>query len=440
MKSGACWIIALSLGISATASAQIKRTTVPLGDAVDKALAKGSLTYGDAQPFHIRVSITEPENPQSPYQGAIEEWWVSADQWRREVTDKDGLHQTIVVSDGKKTEKDEGDYFPLWLRNFETAIFDPIPNPAAWKMNGAVIEQIKMPNGARSEPSVRAKSKIGTGDRATDAFSNLSFDSEGRLSFFGGPRYSMEFHEYKSFGKKEIPRKLVDNPEPGTTLVGQVLVLENEAKTANRASLFTPLPVNDDRFQSAAVNSEQMEKLSEDNPPIEWPPVRSGNIHGHLAMYISADTEGNVREAWPLNSDNAGLEDPARDQVRKWKLKAAIDKNGKRVQVDGGLGFVFDTKIGDPLPVIRGSQIDTQSSGCGYLPILPPGLLPSGTTFKITVGVNEEGKLTGESFPPAIPWEVIQKAGLHTGDCKFKPYFVNGKATYYGVEFVFTAP
>jgi len=195
MKSGTCWIIALSLGISATASAQIKRTTVPLGDAVDKALAKGSLTYGDAQPFHIRVSITEPENPQSPYQGAIEEWWVSADQWRREVTDKDGLHQTIVVSDGKKTEKDEGDYFPLWLRNFETAIFDPIPNPAAWKMNGAVIEQIKMPNGARSEPSVRAKSKIGTGDRATDAFSNLSFDSEGRLSFFGGPRYSMEFHE-----------------------------------------------------------------------------------------------------------------------------------------------------------------------------------------------------------------------------------------------------
>jgi hypothetical protein len=440
MKSGACWIIALSLLISAGASAQIKRTTIPLGDAVDQALAKGSLTYGDVKPFHIRVSVTEPENPQSPYQGTIEEWWASSSQWRREVTDKEGLHQIIVVSAGNKTEKDEGDYFPLWLRNFETAIFNPIPNSAAWKMNGAVIEQITMPNGAKSAPSVRAQSKIGTGDRATDAFSNVSFDSEGRLSFFGDPGYSMEFHEYKAFGKKQIPRKLVDNPEPGTTLVGQVLVLEDEARTANSDSLFTPLLSNDDRFQSAPVNSEQMEKLSDGNAPIEWPAVRSGNVHGHLAMYISADSEGNVREAWPLNSDNAGLEDPARDQVRKWKLKTAVDKTGKRIQVDGGLGFIFDTKIGDPLPVIRGAQIDELSTGCGYLPVLPPGLLPSGTSFKITVGVNEQGKLTGESFPPGIPWEVIQKAGLHTIDCKFKPYIVNGRATYYGVDFLFTAP
>ena len=183
-----------------------------------------------------------------------------------------------------------------------------------------------------------------------------------------------------------------------------------------------------------------MEKLIEGAPPITWPTVRSGNVHGHLAMYISADSEGRVREAWPLNSDNAGLEDPARDQVRAWKLKPAVDATGKRLQVDGGIGFLFDTKIGDPLPVITGAQIDMFSTGCGYLPILPPGLLPSGTSFKITVGVNEEGKLTGESFPPGIPWEVIQKTGLHTGDCKFKPYIVNGKATYYGVEFVFTAP
>ncbi len=349
------------------------------------------------------------------------------------MTDKDGLHQIIVISAGNKTEKDEGEYFPLWLRNFETAIFDPIPNPAAWKMSGAVIEQITMPNGAKSA------SKIGTGERATDAFSNISFDSEERLSFFGSPRYGMEFHEYKAFGKKQIARKYVDDPEPGTTLVGQVVVLEDESKSS-AADLFTPLPTNDNRFQTAAVNSEQMDKLIVGNPPITWPTVRSGDVHGHLAMYISADSQGNVREAWPLNSDNAGLEDPARDQVRAWKLKPAVDATGKRLQVDGGIGFLFDTKIGDPLPVITGAQIETLSTGCGCLPILPPGLLPSGTSFKITVGVNEQGKLTGESFPPGIPWEVIQKAGLHTGDCKFKPYLVNGKATYYGVEFVFTAP
>ena len=70
----------------------------------------------------------------------------------------------------------------------------------------------------------------------------------------------------------------------------QVLVLEDESKAEDASGLFDPLPTNDDRFQSAPVNSQQMEKLTESNAPIVWPSVRSGNIHGHLAMYISADS------------------------------------------------------------------------------------------------------------------------------------------------------
>jgi len=132
-------VLPLLLCTCSVLKSQIKRTSVPLGDAIDKALTTGSLTYGEVPPFHIRIAITEPESPQSPYQGTIEEWWSSSSQWRREVTDKDGLRQTIVVSGGSKTEKDEGDYFPLWLRNFQYAILDPIPNPKAWHVSGALI-------------------------------------------------------------------------------------------------------------------------------------------------------------------------------------------------------------------------------------------------------------------------------------------------------------
>ncbi len=430
----------LSVGICAAASGQVKRTSVPLGNAVDTAVDMSNITADGARPFHLRVSISEPENPDSPYQGSIEEWWVSATQWRREIADKDGMRQTIVVTGGKETEKDEGNYFPLWLRSFVSAIFAPIPNLDAWRQNGATIDQITMPNGAQSDPTVRAQSKIGTGDRATDAFSNVSFDRDGRLEFFGSPRYSMEFHNYKTFGKKQFPRQFVDDPEPGTRLVADVQVLEDEAKSTPAADRYSPLNTSDDIFESTPANSLQMEMLTADNPPIVWPAVRSGNVHGHLALYISADREGNVREAWPLNSDNAGLDDPAREQVRKWKLKPAVNADGKHVQVDGGLGFVFDTKIDNPLPVITGAQIDSQVSGCGYHPILPAGLLPSGTTFKIRVSVNEKGKNTGESFPPGIPWSVISKTGLDTGNCRFKPYLVNGNPTYYFIDFTFTAP
>src|ERR1700739_4657558 len=105
------------LAVCASASGQIRRTSVPLGDALSKALEKSTLAEPGAKPFHIRVVISEPANPGSPYQGTIEEWWLSPNQWRREVTAKDGMRQTVVVDDGKKTERDKGEYFPLGLEN-----------------------------------------------------------------------------------------------------------------------------------------------------------------------------------------------------------------------------------------------------------------------------------------------------------------------------------
>ena len=115
----------LALGTCATAVGQIRQTSVRLGDALKKALEKTSLTGQDSRPFHIRVIVSEPANSQSPYQGTIEEWWSSPTEWRREVTTKQGIRQTIIVADGKKSERDEGDYFPLWMRSFVTALFDP---------------------------------------------------------------------------------------------------------------------------------------------------------------------------------------------------------------------------------------------------------------------------------------------------------------------------
>ena len=312
MRKRAFFPVIAMVAICSLASAQMKRTEVPIGDAVQKALAKGSLTGEGARPFHIRVIVNEPENPQSPYQGTIEEWWNSNDQWRREVTAKEGMHQIIVMASGQKTEKDDGDYFPLWLNEFVTAIFDPVPNAKAWEGTGATIEQITIPNGLKSDACARAQSKLGTGERATDAFSNVCFDDQGRLKFVGSPAYSMEFHDYRGFGKKQIARKLVDDPESGTTLVGEVAVLEDEEKVKDAANLFAPLATADDKFHLYHVSSDMLEKMSTGAPPIVWPTVHSGNTRGHLAIYICVDTQGHVREAWPLNSDNAGLEDSVR--------------------------------------------------------------------------------------------------------------------------------
>lgn len=331
------WILAVGLCMDAYAQTP---TRVALKDAIGKATAIDSLTGPGSHPFHIRVVISEAENPQSPYQGSIEEWWLSPTKWRREVKAKGGTHQTIVVTGEGKSERDEGDYFPLWLRNFVTALFDPVPNMSAWTASGVRIEESQLPNAYNTNTCVRAKSKIGTGNRSTDASSVICLDGEGRLSSVVSPRYSMSFNHYRKFGEKQIPLAMGDFPEPGTEIGADVVKLE-ELSNPQGDDLFKRLPSNDNRFDSAEMNSAKLEELTAGNPQLVWPP-HSGNLHGNLAMYISIDAEGHVREAWPLNSDNAGLDDPARDQVKKWMVVPLKDSAGNPVQADGPLGFRFE--------------------------------------------------------------------------------------------------
>jgi len=435
--------VALSACIGSTAFAQIQRTSVPIGDAVGKALDKGTLTAKGIRPFHIRVSVSEPQNLSSPYQGTIEEWWVSADQWRREVTDKDGMHQTVVEAAGHVTEKDDGDYFPLWLGSFVTALFDPIPNASRWASAGITIDQITMPNGAKSDACAKAKSQIGSGSSATDAFSNVCFDGEGRLKFFGSPRYNMEFSDYRSFSKKQIPHKFVEHPEPGTELVGAVSFLE-EIKTPDSA-MFAPLPTEDSRFRSVAASTAQLEQLTAGDGPIQWPNVRSGNTRGHLAIYIGIDSKGRVREAWPLNSDNAGLEDPAREQVRNWTTKPVTDSSGKPVQVDGGLGFYFETAVADPIPVLTDQEARALAINIAE-PILPANTLPKGTRYRLHISVNEEGKVAGLStgdvdVPGTVkaPGAAMLAASDVTRQWRFTPLIRDGKPRYFFADLIFMA-
>jgi hypothetical protein len=424
-------LTALLLGVACSiASGQIKRTSVPLGDALSKALAKGLITGENARPFHIRIEITEPENPQSPYQGAFEEWWISPDQWRREATMRDGMRQTIVVAGGKKTEKDEGDYFPVWLRNFVKAAFDPVPAPELWTGHGMMIDQMFMPNGAKSDACARTQGKIGSTDRDSTVYFNVCFDEEGTLKFVGSPGYGMEFHDYRNFGKKKIARTLVDDPESGTRLVGKVTVLEDESKASGAADSFAPLAADEDRFRDEQVNAVTMEKLTASDPPIVWPTVHSGNLKGKVAIYVSADTEGHVREVWPINADN-GVDDSAREQVRKWTIKPATDKDGKRVQVDGPLSFYFETRIDNPLPELGDAEVRELATKI-VEPVWPPNSVSQGEIIEAQVSVNEQGKVTGTAFPNAhVPTAVGFAISDALRQWAFKPLIRNGAPQYF---------
>lgn len=159
-------------------------------------------------------------------------------------------------------------------------------------------------------------------------------------------------------------------------------------------------------------------------------------------MYISADAQGQVREAWPLNSDNAGLEDSAREQVKKWKLKPAVDSSGNRVQVEGGLGFSFQTTTADPITVLS-DQEARQLAVRTVEPKFPPGT-PAGTRYRVRIAVNEKGMVTGGAtgdteVPGTIkpPGTALFPIMMAVENWRFRPLTKDGKPQYFFAELVF---
>jgi hypothetical protein len=307
------------------------------------------------------------------------------------------MKQTIVVAGGQKTEKDEGDYFPVWLRTFVKGVFDPIPDPAQWTGSGLMIEKAVSSGGVQTDACIRSQAKIGSADRSTNVYRNLCFNTDGTVKFILTPGYFIEFQDYRSFGKKKIAHTLTDSPESGTKLVGQVTVLEELSKANSAEDQFIPLSADEDRFREMQVNAEDMEQFTAANPPIVWPTVHSGNLKGKEAVYVSFDTQGRAREVWPLNSDNGGVDDSTRDQVRKWTIKPATDNTGTPVQIDGALVFAFETRIDDPIPELSDAEI-RQLAITTVQPVWPAGAVHSGDVIEIDLSVNAQGGFAGSSY------------------------------------------
>jgi len=86
------------------------------------------MNQAGTKPFHLKAVLAPSfeRDKDSGRTGDVEIWWSSPTRWRREVRSP-GFHQIDIMDGGHEWQKNEGDYFPEWLREVSVELVSPVP-------------------------------------------------------------------------------------------------------------------------------------------------------------------------------------------------------------------------------------------------------------------------------------------------------------------------
>jgi hypothetical protein len=391
-----------------------------LADLAEHALAQSQLTYPNSRAFHLQAVIAETSNPKSEYQAKIEQFWVSPKKYRR-IIEAPGFAQTLIRNGDQVYEKNVGDYYPWWLNEFVTAIFDPLsPMGDTLKQSGAEIP--KPGAGGMSEACSDLRTR-------TDRWV-VCFDSRGLLESVFMKGYSVQFKDYQRFRDKQVARTLEDDPEPGTHLKAKIVSLVELTNADENLFAVTRTTPPVDQIKTVRIDEDAVRKIATGSTEIDWPSTGEGLTTGGCAVYISADRNGQVREVWPEGCDNPGLQDPLREQVRKWRLKPAVS-DGVPVQINSLLTFTFHSALdkSKALPTLSDAEV-RKLAFYTVDAAFPPGTESKRKQVAINISLDETGKLAGAGPAEDTPNELFIAAYAAVSRWRFHPYLLDGKPQY----------
>src|ERR1051326_1123432 len=285
---------------------------VTMAQAVDHALQQSQLTLAGGTPFHLKAHIAPVGAVKPEYTADVEEYWAGPGKWRRIVSVKD-FSQTMIVNGESISEQDTGDYYPFWLHNMVTALFEPLPMAEQLKRMNTRVEIPE--DSIKSQSCVSMQSKVGVAPVQNTLTYAFCFGGKlGLLQAAITPGYKAQFTDYLPFKNKMVARAITADFAPGLTLAAKITELTELAKPEESMFAIENATPVEQQIRSSQVGESSARLLARDTPAIIWPTVREGNTSGVLSLYISTDRGGKVREAWPLGSGNPPLIDAAREQ------------------------------------------------------------------------------------------------------------------------------
>jgi len=423
----------LLFAVGSAGRAQEEGKQVTIGDAVETALRQSKLTVAGGTPFHLKAHIAAQGKAQPEYAADVEEYWISPEKWRRTVKSKD-FSQTLIVNGDKVSEILAGDYYPFWLHDLVTALFDPLPMAEQLKRMRALVEIPE--DSTKSNSCLNMESKVGVAPVQNTASYVFCFGGKlGLLQAAVTPGYRAQFETYEPFKEKLVARSITAELGPGVIITAKISELAEITSPDEPQFAIEKATPADEQIKSSQVGEDSTRVLALNTPPIVWPTVREGKTAGVLSVYISTDRSGQVREVWPLSSDNPEMSEAARRQVLRWRYKPY--QNGGFSQMEAALTFAFSTRIENPIAVLTNVQARKLVLKA-VEPVITPGKASAGTKFTLRVSVDQNGKVQGVQNPNHVPAALYSAGSTSLKQWRFRPYLNQGKPDRFYADIVFT--
>jgi hypothetical protein len=393
MKSRKLLLVTLAvLGISSPVQSN------DIDSAVKKAVKHSTLNQPGTKPFHLKAAIAPTRDLGSNRTGEVEIWWESPTAFRREVRSPE-FHQIMIVSGTREWQKNEGDYFPEWLRETAVALIEPIPQL------DQVLEQMKTGEvrsmAGNTYASWMSFSTNGTVRKSIGC--SVSINDKTGLLFYGGCLgWGALFKEYREFHGRSVARILTaGSPEVTAT----VTVLEDLKDVA--PSVFDlPADGNDAHpLRTVVVEELSLRKNLEPTPALTWPAIKEGPLEGAITAKIFLDRDGKVRDVSSVLSDNPGLSEFVSKSIWAMQFKPYL-QNGQPVQVVSRITMSFKTVRPAGVENFASARIYFEHGRAAGFPAAAdrqPYVLHAMFRAKLTGGTVEEGRYV-DTFQGSDQW------------------------------------
>lgn len=289
---------------------------------VKKAVERSTLDQAGTRPFHLKAVVAPSfeRDKDSGRTGEVEIWWQSPTRWKREVRSPE-FHQVEVVDGSREWQRNEGDYFPEWLREMAIELVKPVPALEE------VLEHAKSAEVRNFDNPVNRSLSIVNVDWVTDTGSaevrNIRRSgvalraSTGELLYAYGFGWGGEFKDMQDFHGRMVARTV----SLGSPQVTAKVIELGEIGEVPAAFFDAGADGGDPRpLRTLLIDETTLRKNLLPGKSITWPPLQDGVLEGNVTTEVVVDREGRVRDISSIVSENPGISDAGREQIGAMRL------------------------------------------------------------------------------------------------------------------------